>query len=158
MSCGIVQSIIRQQRSQQADSLFTCSWPFHTQTFFFLFLICDLCGLDHTRRADGILVCEFTSSRAVEGHYVCKDWPKRETAEMSQIHSYRQWEREDAVRRRRRRRGLQRGCAGSDLEIRRWMHCFISDGFLLVVCSPEVITLRLKLIKLACQISSLFTE
>ena len=35
---------------------------------------------------------------------------------------------------------------------------FVSEGFLLVACSPEVINLLLKLIKPACQISSPLTE
>lgn len=56
--------------------------------------------------------------------HVCYDWPKgdkagktsAEMSQMSQIHSHRQWKREDGLL-----GGLQWGCAGLDLEIKSWL-------------------------------------
>lgn len=96
-ACAIVQSIIR-QRSQQDFSLFTHSWPIHTQTF--------LCGPYHTRRAvqkrqdSGVWIQQRQRSRGS----LClqrlareEDWggtASAEMSQMSQIYSHRRWERE----------------------------------------------------------------
>lgn len=56
-------------------------------------------------------------------------------------------------RRWRVKAGLPGGSGDKEIDV---LLCF--RGFLLVVCSPEVITLLSELIELACQISSLFIE
>lgn len=57
--------------------------PFSLRTFFFFSSSYQgfFCGACHTRRAVEMggrkLVREFKSNRGAEGHYVCKDGPKR---------------------------------------------------------------------------------
>lgn len=79
-------------------SPFTHSWPFHTQTFFyFLFLICAA----HITPGGRIGYCCVSSPAAGQQRVImsAKMGPREDrvgtTAEMSQIHSYRQWEQED---------------------------------------------------------------
>ncbi len=105
MSCGIVQSIIRQQRSQQAHSPFTCSWPFHTQPPPFFFLTSDLCGAYHTMKGgrgagQDAGVWDQQQQRVIMSAKMGPRGNKAgttsaEMSQMSRIHSHRLEKRED---------------------------------------------------------------
>lgn len=112
MSCGIVQSIIRQQRSQQAYSPLTCSWPFHTNSFYLFIYFISLPVVVLRERCACVCLCMSVSSVKEQGRSLSLqrwaqegDRPGATSAEMSQmsrIHSCR------AARGRRR---LARGWA-----------------------------------------------
>lgn len=114
---SIVQSIIRQQRSQQAYGVLTI---LHADLFIYYYFQRFAQPISHKEGS-----CEWDGV-AYTGLllYVCYDWPRGDNAgttsaelsQMPQIHSHRQWKREDGLL-----GGLQWGCAGLDLEIKSWL-------------------------------------
>lgn len=98
--CSIVQSIIRQQRSQQAYSSLTLSH----RDLFILLLFPVICSAhipagEQLWRGWGL---------QTQGHCVCYDWPRGDRvgttspdmSQMLQLHGHRQWKREGCLVRR----------------------------------------------------------